>query len=120
MGEIAEMMLGGILCQHCGVFLDVYEECGFPMSCSDCDDEQKKPLKIKLTSGEKRFRQRVRKILIENGFSNITEIHPWAEIIKTELFDSEIRRQQHHNNEIFKEKVLSFFHHFFVNDLGEI
>jgi hypothetical protein len=40
MGEIAEMMLNGTMCECCGVFLD--EDCwdqGFPGYCSaECSD----------------------------------------------------------------------------------
>jgi hypothetical protein len=39
MGEIAEMMFEGILCQHCGVALcegPEYEPPGHPVSCQDC------------------------------------------------------------------------------------
>jgi len=39
MGEIAEMMLEGILCQYCGVYLDVEEGSGFPESCSSCEED---------------------------------------------------------------------------------
>lgn len=37
MGEIAEMMLDGTLCEGCGVFLDGDAE-GFPRRCEDCRD----------------------------------------------------------------------------------
>ncbi len=42
MGEIAEMMLDGTLCQYCGELLvDPGEEnCGFPDSCDSCKSEQ--------------------------------------------------------------------------------
>ncbi len=39
MGEIAEMMLDGTLCQVCGVFLG--EDCGFPVTCRDCQGPKK-------------------------------------------------------------------------------
>lgn len=35
MGEIAEMMLDGTLCEGCGVFLDGDAD-GFPRRCDDC------------------------------------------------------------------------------------
>lgn len=35
MGEIAEMMLDGTLCQGCGVYLDD-ESFGVPRYCSEC------------------------------------------------------------------------------------
>ena len=37
MGEIAEMMLEGILCQQCGVYLG--EGDGFPQLCPSCQSE---------------------------------------------------------------------------------
>ncbi|EHM3180456.1 hypothetical protein VY617_002021 [Enterococcus faecalis] len=38
MGEIAEMMLEGVLCAGCGVFLDVYGN-GYPEYCEDCQEQ---------------------------------------------------------------------------------
>lgn len=35
MGEIADMMLDGTLCQSCGVYLEDSLP-GFPQSCADC------------------------------------------------------------------------------------
>jgi hypothetical protein len=35
MGEIADMMLDGTLCQSCGEYLD-QEPCGYPVSCGGC------------------------------------------------------------------------------------
>lgn len=37
MGEIAEMMLDGAMCQVCGEFLD--DSLGFPTTCGGCSDE---------------------------------------------------------------------------------
>jgi len=37
MGEISEMILEGVLCELCGVFIG--EGCGFPVLCEDCQDE---------------------------------------------------------------------------------
>jgi predicted Zn-ribbon and HTH transcriptional regulator len=38
MGEVAEMMLDGTLCQYCGAYLD--DSIGyFPQSCPDCKKE---------------------------------------------------------------------------------
>ena len=34
MGEIAEMMLTGVLCEMCGIVLDCEENMGIPMYCS--------------------------------------------------------------------------------------
>lgn len=39
MGEIAEMMLDGTLCEGCGVFLDGDAE-GFPRRCDDCAGDE--------------------------------------------------------------------------------
>jgi hypothetical protein len=35
MGEIAEMILEGILCQVCGEYIDD-EPCGYPRTCEEC------------------------------------------------------------------------------------
>lgn len=49
MGDVADMMLDGTLCQECGVFLGpspapehdwVWEPSGFPESCEDCEGEK--------------------------------------------------------------------------------
>lgn len=46
MGEIAEMMLEGILCQICGVYLDEDESGeGYPMTCESCQRQEDKPKK---------------------------------------------------------------------------
>lgn len=34
MGEVAEMMLDGTLCQSCGVYVGT--PCGYPRDCADC------------------------------------------------------------------------------------
>lgn len=39
MGEVAEMMLDGTLCQVCGVYIDD-KECAHPRSCEDCAAEE--------------------------------------------------------------------------------
>lgn len=39
MGEIAEMMLDGTLCEGCGCFIDA-EPQGFPGRCDDCFEEE--------------------------------------------------------------------------------
>lgn len=36
MGEIAEMILEGILCEECGSLVDG-EEVGYPRKCEDCE-----------------------------------------------------------------------------------
>jgi hypothetical protein len=65
MGEIADMMLDGTLCEECGVYLDDDEgACGYPRYCEDCEDpsdskhngpnSHKKPEKIKCPHCEKK------------------------------------------------------------------
>lgn len=41
MGEIADMMLDGTLCEGCGVYLG--SDMGFPMRCPDCEPAQHPP-----------------------------------------------------------------------------
>ena len=41
MGEIAEMMLDGTLCQHCGTFISA-TPAGYPRTCRACHVEQSK------------------------------------------------------------------------------
>lgn len=36
MGDIAEMIINGILCEQCGVFID-FEEIGYPRLCNSCN-----------------------------------------------------------------------------------
>lgn len=38
MGDAAEMVLEGFLCQTCGDLIDG-EEPGYPRSCEDCENE---------------------------------------------------------------------------------
>lgn len=40
MGEIAEMILEGILCQSCGAYIDDYYA-GFPRTCGFCRELEK-------------------------------------------------------------------------------
>lgn len=37
MGQAAEDMLDGLMCQYCGVLIDG-EETGYPRSCDSCED----------------------------------------------------------------------------------
>lgn len=50
MGDIADDMLNGLMCQVCGEFLDG-EEPGYPRSCAGCsdddDDDQPQPVRKK-------------------------------------------------------------------------
>lgn len=38
MGEAADNLLSGLLCEECGVFIDG-EEPGYPRLCEDCENE---------------------------------------------------------------------------------
>ena len=42
MGEIAEAMVGGLLCEECGVVIDG-DWPGHPRKCADCGGVQDKP-----------------------------------------------------------------------------
>ena len=37
MGDVAEMILDGFLCQVCGCLIDG-EELGYPRECEDCEE----------------------------------------------------------------------------------
>ncbi len=39
MGEVAEMVLEGMLCEVCGSYIDG-EESGYPRTCDDCENEK--------------------------------------------------------------------------------
>ncbi len=44
MGEIAEMMLDGTMCQVCGEFMNIGgEPAGYPVTCAGCGDDDKEP-----------------------------------------------------------------------------
>lgn len=51
MGEIADMMIDGTLCQECGAFINS-RSIGLPRSCASCKGEEKDHL-------PKRFRAKV-------------------------------------------------------------
>ena len=36
MGEIADMVLDGIMCETCGEIIDGGEEAGYPRQCAGC------------------------------------------------------------------------------------
>lgn len=38
MGEVAEMLIEGLLCEGCGIFLDG-EHPGYPRKCEECEDK---------------------------------------------------------------------------------
>lgn len=46
MGDIADMMLDGTLCEGCGMYIG--SDNGFPTYCYDCKPEKKKKKKKKL------------------------------------------------------------------------
>lgn len=50
MGEIAEMMLDGDLCEQCGVYMGSPGQ-GFPRKCKDCRRENRKDAKRPPTVG---------------------------------------------------------------------
>jgi len=53
MGDVADMMLDGILCESCGVFLND-EPQGYPCYCSDCATfKSKQKPKVKLSKNFK-------------------------------------------------------------------
>lgn len=39
MGEIAEMMLEGLMCEGCGEFMEDMDEPGFPRRCAGCQPD---------------------------------------------------------------------------------
>lgn len=43
MGEYAEMILEGTLCEGCGCFISA-EPTGFPQKCDDCFEEELKSI----------------------------------------------------------------------------
>ena len=53
MSEISEMMLDGTLCQCCGVLMieEGEEECGHPISCETCQEDEKPKVKTKKRKG---------------------------------------------------------------------
>ena len=52
MGELSEMILDGVLCELCGVYVGV--ECGYPRKCVTCTAQnQKKRRKRKRPGGGK-------------------------------------------------------------------
>lgn len=42
MGDIADMMLDGLMCEGCGIFMDDGEECGYPRRCGACSAEYRR------------------------------------------------------------------------------
>jgi len=54
MGEIAEMMLEGVLCEGCGEYLGDGD--GYPVRCSGCREEPDPTAEYSPTAGQKRRR----------------------------------------------------------------
>jgi len=40
MGDKADMMLDGTLCERCGSYIEEGEPEGFPRLCEDCENEE--------------------------------------------------------------------------------
>lgn len=51
MGEITSMILDGILCELCGMYIG--PECGFPRKCATCTKTTQKPRRKKKRPGGK-------------------------------------------------------------------
>lgn len=41
MGEIADMVLDGVLCQVCGCYMEDEDGDGFPVTCDACKTEER-------------------------------------------------------------------------------
>ena len=42
MGEIAEMVINGLLCQVCGSWMEDFQECGYPRTCDYCKEREER------------------------------------------------------------------------------
>lgn len=51
MGDVAELIFEGFICQHCGDYLDG-DDPGHPRSCSVCENKSYWNSKIKKLKGE--------------------------------------------------------------------
>lgn len=60
MGEMAEMMINGALCEHCGSFLDG-DEPGYTRLCSDCLKESRRKQNIERSYQKKTRKEPLRK-----------------------------------------------------------
>lgn len=89
MGEIADMMLDGTLCEGCGVYIG--EGDGFPQYCSkDCADdrgysEQENSLTKKERSRKKAKSKRKRK---NNRYKKMMEQHSITIMLVEEIMDA--------------------------------
>ena len=79
MGEVAEMMLDGTLCEQCGTFIG--EPVGYPRLCSDCanDDEYDFNLCMNVISAAcdeiyKHGTDKQKKALVDKLYSRIRKI----------------------------------------------
>jgi hypothetical protein len=66
MGEIADMMLEGVLCQECGVYIDDEEcgwagACGYPRYCPGCGGDPECNGAAKTGQYKEKKRRRTRK-----------------------------------------------------------
>ncbi len=59
MGDMADMMLGGVLCQHCGSYLGG-KPSGVPTACMQCGDRETKNKARAASKAQKRRLQRER------------------------------------------------------------
>ena len=55
MGEISEMILDGILCEGCGVYIG--HECGYPRRCPGCKPNAPSPDKMNCPTCGKRIKK---------------------------------------------------------------
>tara|TARA_B100002049_G_scaffold234290_1_gene216487 strand:- start:771 stop:983 length:213 start_codon:yes stop_codon:yes gene_type:complete len=58
MGDIADMMLEGGLCEQCGVVMPDYQEPGYPRSCPDCGGSSPRLDKVNCTVCGKRVKEK--------------------------------------------------------------
>ena len=45
MSDVADMIVEGILCEACGVYIEDDEAAGYPRQCNDCKPRNKKQRK---------------------------------------------------------------------------
>lgn len=103
MGEMAEMMLSGIMCQCCGVYLDVDEECGFPMSCDDCGEGEVQIKKPRISASERKIRKRTLWVIRKNFKYDM--LKSWKYFLPTRFMDY-IRESR--NSKEFEKIVIKY------------
>ena len=93
MGEIAEMMLDGTLCEGCGVFLNA-EPTGYPCYCNSCAGERKASRKVQNVAAHQKMQADQKKIsclvcgrkVKTIGMSNhMKDSHPAAKQVHADL-----------------------------------